>query len=302
MTGPKEGSDTQPPSLRSRRQIQSPAEQDEPARQRGDQREPLTSQEDFTPKQEAASEGRGHQEDASEDPEPPLGGIVAVETHEADGDHADPLRHEDPSELDNGHLRDGNRREAGEDDTDDDGAREKALPHLRRTPRDHEADGAPEGGRRNQTDGGPRRPEDREQDPESVVSVIGPGETDQDTKQGIADENRRRHDAPDHPSEAARTTSECSVETFDSANLCDGGLRRQPFALVNVRLHGEVIPPGAQADIGSLQCRASPGSSAEYVPHLGLSGIDWALPAESDRDQGQEEAQGRDPEPCEDHQ
>src|SRR5881628_2023990 len=110
MMGSKEGSDTQPPSLRSRRQIQSPAEQDEPARQRGDQREPLTSQEDFTPQQEAAGEGCGHQEDASEDPEPPLGGIVAVEAHEADGDHADPLRHEDPSELDHGHLRDGDRR------------------------------------------------------------------------------------------------------------------------------------------------------------------------------------------------
>src|SRR6266571_7012885 len=122
MMGSKEGSATQPPSLRSRRHIQSPAKQDEPAGQRGDQREPLTSQEDFTPKQEAAGEGCGHQEDASEDPEPPLGGIVAVEAHEADGDHADSLRHEDPSELDHGHHRDGNRREAGEDDTDDDGA------------------------------------------------------------------------------------------------------------------------------------------------------------------------------------
>src|SRR3989449_2299669 len=296
MTGSKEGSDTQPPSLRSRRQIQSPAEQDEPARQRGDQREPLTSQEDFTPQQEAASEGRGHQKDASEDPEPPLGGIVAVEAHEADGDHADPLRHEDPSELDNGHLRDGNRREAGEDDTDDDGAREKALPHLRRTPPDHEADRTPEGGRRNQTDGGPRRPEDREQNPESVVSVIGPGETDQDTKQGIADENRRRHDAPDHPSEAARTTSECPVETFDSANLCDGGLRREPFAFVNVRIHREVIRSGGTSRHRFSAMQSAPGLRLSHA-RTRLRKVDWAVRVESDRDQGQEEAQSRDPEP-----
>src|SRR5439155_24306867 len=89
MMGSREGSATQPPSLRPRRQIQSPAEQAEPARQRGEQREPLTSQQEFTPKQETAGEGCGHQEYASEDPEPPLGGIVAVQAQQADNDHAD---------------------------------------------------------------------------------------------------------------------------------------------------------------------------------------------------------------------
>ena len=74
------------------------------------------------------------------------------------------------------------------------------------------------------------------------------------------------------------------METFDSANLCDGGLRRQPSPLENVRVHGEVILPEAQADIGFLRCRASPGSSAEHVPRIRLRGIDRALPAESDRD------------------
>src|SRR5438876_2504277 len=278
MMGSREGSATQPPSLRPRRQIQSPAEQDEPARQRGDQREPWTSQEDITPKREAAGEGCGHQEDASEDPEPPLGGIVAVQAQQADNNHADPLRHEDPSELDHGHLRHRNRREAGEDDPHDDGARENALPHLRRTPRDYEADGAPERGGGNETDGGPGHPEDREQDPESVVPVTIPGETDQDAQQSIADEDRRRNDAPDHPSEAARPTSECSVETFDSANLCDRGLRRQPSPLENVRVHGEVILPEAQADIGFLRCRASPGSSAEPVPPSDYAGSTGRCP------------------------
>src|SRR5947199_68931 len=181
MMGSREGSATQPPSLRPRRQIQSPAEQDEPARQRGDQREPLTSQEDFTPKREAAGEGCGHQED-------------------------------------------------------------------------------------------------REQDPESVVPVTIPGETDQDAQQSITDEDRRRHDAPNHPSEAARPTSECSMETFDSANLCDGGLRRQPSPLENVRVHGEVILPEAQADIGFLRCRASPGSSAEPVPPSDYAGSTGRCP------------------------
>src|SRR5437867_8024318 len=88
ITGSKEGSATRPPSLGSRAQIQSAAKQDEPARQRGNQHEPLASQEDVSAEQDAADEGRGHQEDASENPEPPLDGIVAVQAQEAHGNHA----------------------------------------------------------------------------------------------------------------------------------------------------------------------------------------------------------------------
>src|SRR5205809_4221546 len=38
------------------------------------------------------------------------------------------------------------------------------------------------------------------------------------------------------------------------------------------------------------------------MPRIRLCGVDWALRAESDGNQGQEEAQGRDPEPREDYQ
>src|SRR5436309_15534012 len=44
------------------------------------------------------------------------------------------------------------------------------------------------------------------------------------------------------------------------------------------------------------------GSSAESRPRIRLCGVDWALRAESDGNQGQEEAQSRDPEPSEDYQ
>src|SRR2546428_9722729 len=260
ITGSKEGSATRPPGLGSRGQIQSAAKQDEPARQRGDQREPLTGQEDVPSEQEAADEGRGRQEDAAENPEPPFGGIVAVQTQEAHSDHANALRREHPSELGDGNLRDRDRRESGEDDSHDDGAREEAFPSLGGTPWDHEAHGAPQRSRRDQPDGGPGRPEDGEQDPEGVGSVPVTRETDQDAEQCIADEDRRRHDAPDHPGEAARTTGEGPVEPFDAADLRDRGVRREPFAFVNVRVHGKGIRPGAQAGIGSLRGRAFPGA------------------------------------------
>src|SRR2546428_7709085 len=99
ITGSKEGSATRPPGLGSRGQIQSAAKQDEPARQRGDQREPLTGQEDVTSEQEAADEGHGRQEEASENPERPFGGIGAVQTQEAHGDPATALRRDPPSDL-----------------------------------------------------------------------------------------------------------------------------------------------------------------------------------------------------------
>src|SRR5881396_1585974 len=38
------------------------------------------------------------------------------------------------------------------------------------------------------------------------------------------------------------------------------------------------------------------------MPRIRLCGVDWALRAESDGNQGQEEAQSRDPEPSEDYQ
>src|SRR3989442_119263 len=293
ITGSKEGSATRPPGLGSRSQIQSAAKQDEPAGQRGDQREPLARQEDVSAEQEAADEGRGHQEDASEDPEPSFGGLVAVQTQEAHGDHANALRREHPSELGDGNLRDRDRRESGEDDPHDDGAREEAFPSLGGTPWDDEAYGAPQRGRRDQPDGGPGRPEDGEQDPEGVGSVPVTRKTDQDAEQCIADEDRRRHDAPDHPGEAARTTGEGPVEPFDAADLRDRGVRREPFAFVNVRVHGKGIRPGAQAGIGSLRGRAFPRSRCR---------AERALPAESDPDEGEEEAQGRDADPREDYQ
>src|SRR2546427_313010 len=152
ITGSKEGSATRPPGLGSRGQIQSAAKQDEPAGQRGDQREPLARQEDVSAEQEAADEGRSHQEDASEDPEPPFGGIVAVQTQEAHGDHANALRREHPSELGDGNLRDRDRRESGEDDPHADAARGEPFPSLGGTPWDHEAHGAPQSARRDPPD------------------------------------------------------------------------------------------------------------------------------------------------------
>src|SRR5439155_3920102 len=278
ITGSKEGSATRPPSLGSRGQIQSATKQDEPARQRGDQREPLAGQEDVSAEQEAADESHGRQEDASEDPEPPLGGIVAVQAEEAHRDHANALRHEHPCELGHGDLRDRDRRESGEDDPHDDGAREDAFPSLGGAPGYHEAHGAPQRGGRNQPDGGPRRPEDGEQDPEGVVSVPVTRETDQDAKQCIADEDRRRHDAPDHPGEAARTTGEGPVEPFDSPNLRNRGVRRESFAFVNVRVHGEGIRPGAQADIVSLRRRAFPGAFDGAVSTIRYAGLSERSP------------------------
>src|SRR5438445_5233882 len=302
ITGSKERNATRPPGLGSPGQIQSAAKQDEPAGQRGDQREPLARQEEVSAEQEAADEGRSHQEDASENPEPPFGGIVTVQTQEAHGDHANALRREHPSELGDGNLRDRDRRESGEDDPHDDGAREEAFPSLGGTPWDHEAYGAPQGSRRDQPDGGPGRPEDGEQDPEGVVPVPVTRETDQDAEQCIADEDRRRHDAPDHPGEAARTTGEGPVEPLDSADLRDRGVRREPFAFVNVCVHGYGIRPGEQADIGSLRRRAFPGAFGRARSPNSLRRAEWALATEPDPDEGQEEAQGRDADPHEDHQ
>src|SRR5207245_10966319 len=103
---------------------------------------------------------------------------------------------------------------------------------------EYEAHGAPQRGRRDHTDGGPGSTEDGEEDPEGVVSGRVTRETDQDAEQCVADEDRRRHDAPDHPGEPARTTGEGPVEPLDSADLRDRGVRREPFAFVNVCVHG----------------------------------------------------------------
>src|SRR5439155_22947106 len=115
------------------------------------------------------------------------------------------------------------RRETREDDPRDGAGPEEAFPPLGGTTWDYGAHGTPKRGRRDQPDGGPGRPDDGEQDPEGLGSVPVTRETDQDAEQCIADEDRRRHDAPDHPGEPARTTGEGPVEPFDAADLSDRG-------------------------------------------------------------------------------